>query len=108
MTMQLGECPGRLSSDNGPLVVQFKTLTQYLAVDFMRLENITIFEECLPNHVMLLGCLSQELDVQQWTKTVCQLSQVECPVHISVNAPSFLVALPPADNRCQCLETFAT
>jgi hypothetical protein len=33
MTMQLGECPGRLSSDNGPLVVQFKTLTQYLAVD---------------------------------------------------------------------------
>lgn len=90
MTIQLGECPGGLRCTGpsstvtmalleGNLAVQFKTLTQYVAVDCHRLENITIFEECLPNHVMLLGCLSPELDVQQRTKMACQLSQVACP-----------------------------
>lgn len=60
----------------------------------MRLESITVFEECFPSHVMLLNCLSAGLEERQWPAAACQLFQGHMPLPVSAGAPSVSVGRP--------------
>lgn len=50
----------------------------------MRLENTTIFEECLPSHVMLSELFIRKLDEQQWLKRSVSCPSAARPILISV------------------------